>query len=291
MSNFIILSDSSCDLPETLKQEYNINIVPFYVSFDKENYLRENIDISINDFYEKVVSEKIIPKTSLPSMEDYCSHFKKYLDDGLDILCFTLCSELSGSYQSAVNAANIMLEDYPERKILVIDSKKATVAQGLLVIEASKMQKAGYSLQETYEKMEQLKHEGIIIFTIDSLEHLQKGGRIGKASALAGNLLNIKPILLLKDGVLEPHSKVRGRKKSLSEVLKIFDEYMDNNLDKYQIAIAHAHCEDEAIELEKSLNEKYNINLTYPIFDIGVTIGAHTGATAIGVGFIKKYDA
>lgn len=291
MNNFVILSDSSCDLPEDLKKEYNIDVVPFYVSFDKENYLKENIDININDFYKKVTNEKIIPKTSLPSMEDYSNYFKKHLENGVDILCFTLCSELSGSYQSAINAANIMLEDYPDRKILVIDSKKATVAQGLLVIEASKMQKAGFSLEETYEKMESLKQEGIIIFTIDSLEHLQKGGRIGKASALAGSLLNIKPILLLLNGVLEPHSKVRGRKKSLSEVLKIFDEYINEDISKYQIAIAHAYCKDEAIELEKSLNEKYNINLSYPIFDIGITVGAHTGATAIGIGFIKKFDA
>ncbi|MBS5793261.1 MAG: DegV family protein [Clostridiales bacterium] len=291
MNNFVILSDSSCDLPEDLKKEYNIDVVPFYVSFDKENYLKENIDININDFYKKVTNEKIIPKTSLPSMEDYSNYFKKHLENGVDILCFTLCSELSGSYQSAINAANIMLEDYPDRKILVIDSKKATVAQGLLVIEASKMQKAGFSLEETYEKMESLKQEGIIIFTIDSLEHLQKGGRIGKASALAGSLLNIKPILLLLNGVLEPHSKVRGRKKSLSEVLKIFDEYINEDISKYQIAIAHAYCKDEAIELEKALNEKYNINLSYPIFDIGITVGAHTGATAIGIGFIKKFDA
>lgn len=291
MNNFVILSDSSCDLPEDLKKEYNIDVVPFYVSFDKENYLKENIDININDFYKKVTNEKIIPKTSLPSMEDYSNYFKKHLENGVDILCFTLCSELSGSYQSAINAANIMLEDYPDRKILVIDSKKATVAQGLLVIEASKMQKAGFSLEETYEKMESLKQEGIIIFTIDSLEYLQKGGRIGKASALAGSLLNIKPILLLLNGILEPHSKVRGRKKSLSEVLKIFDEYINEDISKYQIAIAHAYCKDEAIELEKALNEKYNINLSYPIFDIGITVGAHTGATAIGIGFIKKFDA
>ena len=291
MSNFIILSDSSCDLPENLRQQFNIDVVPFYISFDKENYLKENIDIKIYDFYEKIVSEKIIPKTSLPSMEDYCEYFKKHLDNGLDILCFTICSELSGSYQSAVNAANIMLEDYPERKILVIDSRKATVAQGLLVIEASKMQKAGFSIEETFEKMEQLKHEGIIVFTIDTLEYLQKGGRIGKASALAGSLLNIKPILLLDNGILEPHSKVRGRKKSLSEILKIFNEYIKDDINKYEIAIAHAHCKDEAIELEKNLNEEYNIKLSYPIFDIGVTVGAHTGATAIGVGFVKKFDA
>ena len=168
---------------------------------------------------------------------------------------------------------------------------KSTQSGAIGNIDASKMEKVGFSIEETYEKMEQLKKEGIIVFTIDTLEYLQKGGRIGKASALAGSLLNIKPILLLNDGVLEPHSKVRGRKKSLSDILKIFNEYVKDDLDKYQIAIAHAHCKDEAIELEKALNEKYNIKLNYPIFDIGVTIGAHTGPTAIGVGFIKKYNA
>lgn len=291
MSNFAILSDSSCDLPEGLKKQYNIDIVPFYVSFDKKNYLKENIDININSFYEKVVAEKIVPKTSLPSIEDYTNKFKPYLEKGMDILCFTICGELSGSYQSATNAANILLEDYPERKILVVDSKKATVAQGLVVIQACKMRDAGISLEETYEKIESLKYEGIIVFTIDTLEYLQKGGRIGRASALAGSLLNIKPILLLQDGVLEPHSKVRGRKKSLSDVLKIFSEYIQDNQNDYEIAIAQANCKDEAIALEKDLKEKFNITLTYPIFDIGVTVGAHTGPTAIGVGFVKKFDA
>lgn len=291
MSNFVILSDSSCDLPEGLKKQYNIDVVPFYVSFDKKDYLKENIDININSFYEKVVAEKIVPKTSLPSIEDYTNKFKPYLEKGLDILCFTICGELSGSYQSATNAASILLEDYPERKILIVDSQKATVAQGLLVIQACKMKEAGFSLQETYEKIENLKYEGIIVFTIDTLEYLQKGGRIGRASALAGNLLNIKPILLFKEGALEPHSKVRGRKKSLSDVLKIFSQYIENNQNDYEIAIAHANCKNEALVLEKDLKEKFNITLTYPIFDIGITIGAHTGPTAIGVGCIKKFDA
>lgn len=290
MLNFAILSDSSCDLPQCLKQQYNIDVVPFYVSFDKTNYLKENIDIDVDSFYNKVVKEKIVPKTSLPSIEDYTNKFKPYLEKGIDILCFTICQELSGSYQSAINAANILLEDYPERKIFVVDSKKATVAQGLLVIQACKMRDAGFSLQQTYEKIESLKYEGIIVFTIDTLEYLQKGGRIGKASALAGSLLNIKPILLLQDGVLEPHSKVRGRKKSLTDVLKIFSEYVQNNQNDYEIAIAHANCKDEAITLEADLKEKFNITLTYPIFDIGVTVGAHTGPTAIGVGFVKKFD-
>lgn len=291
MQDFIILSDSSCDLPESIKKQYSLDIIPFYMSFDGERYLRENIDISIDDFYNKLASENILPKTSLPSINDYLKYFKKYLDKGMDILCFTICSELSGSYQSAINAANILMEDYKYRKILVIDSRKVTFAQGLLIIEALKMQKSGFSLEEIYNKMESLKQEGIIIFTVDSLEYLQKGGRIGKASAFTGTLLNIKPILLFNKGILEPHSKVRGRKKSLLEILKIFNEYIPDNLNKYELAIAHANCKDEALELEKVLKEKYNITLSYPISNIGITVGSHTGPTTIGIGFIKKYDA
>ena len=291
MSDFIIMSDSACDLPQSLIEEYNLEIIPYYVSFDKENYLRERVDININDFYKKITAEKIVPKTSLPSVEDYCNYFKPYLEKGVDILCFNLSSVFSGSHQSAVNAANIMLEEYPERKILVIDSTKATVTQGLLVVEAVKMKNNGFSLEEIYNKIEEIKNEGVIIFTIDSLEYLQKGGRIGKATALAGSLLNIKPILLLKDGELHPHSKVRGRKKSLAEIVKVFEEYAKDNLDGYEVAIGHANCKEEAMEVEKMLVEKYNIKLNYPIFEIGITIGAHTGPTALGVGFIKKYDA
>ena len=117
---------------------------------------------------------------------------------------------------------------------------------------------------------------------------MQKGGRIGKASALAGSLLNIKPILLFTKGSLEPHSKVRGRKKSIAEVLKIFGENI-KDIKEYEIAIGHSHCLEEAKELEKALEEKYGIKCKYPIFDIGVTIGAHTGPTTIGLGYIKKY--
>lgn len=291
MSEFVILSDSACDLPENLKKEYNLQAVPFYVSFDKENYLRENIDISINEFYTKILENKIIPKTSLPSMDDYIGYFKPALEQGKDILCFTLSSELSGSYQSAFNAANMMMEEYPEREIKVMDSKNATVAQGLFVLEALKMQKAGHTLEEVYNKMLEIRDKSLIVFTTNTLEYLQKGGRIGKVSALAGGLLNIKPIILYRNGNIEPYSKARGRKKSIAEIINVFNENLDKNeIDKYEIAIAHSHCLDEALEFEKEVEEKLGLKLKYPVFDIGVTIGAHTGPSTIGIGFIKKYN-
>lgn len=291
MSNFTIISDSSCDLSEDLIKEYNLNIVPFYVSFDKENYRKEKIDISIKEFYEKMENEKAVPKTSLPSVEDYYTAFTPHLKNGQDILCFSLSSELSGSYQSAFNASKLALQDFPERKVICIDSRKAAALQGLYVLQSAKMRKEGFTIDETYNKMMEISDESLIIFTINTLEYLQKGGRVGKAAALASSILNIKPILLLKDGALEPHSKVRGRKKSISELLNIFNKEIGNNPEKYEIAIAHSNCKEEAEELEKSLKEKSNVELSYPIFEIGVTVGAHTGTKAVGIAYMKKYNA
>lgn len=287
--SYVILSDSSCDLNEEIKNKYNLQLVPFYVSFDKTNYLKENIDISVQEFYKNLKTEKSIPKTSLPSMEDYISYFKPILEKGSDIICFTLSSELSGSYQSAINASQILLEEFSERTIKIIDSRRATIAQGLLVLQALNLQENGYPLEQVCNKISKIIDDSLIIFSIDTLEYLQKGGRIGKVSALAGTLLNIKPIILLKNGILEPFAKVRGRKKVLSEIINIFKEKIDiNNIDKYDIAIAHSDSLDEAIELKNALKEKLGIELEYPIFDIGVTVGAHIGDTAIGIGFSRK---
>lgn len=287
--SFVILSDSSCDLPEDIKTKYNLQLVPFYVSFDKTNYLKENIDINIQEFYERLKTEKSIPKTSLPSMEDYMSYFKPILEKATDIICFTLCSDLSGSYQSAVNASEILLEEFPERTIKIIDSRRATVSQGLLILQALKLQQNGYSLDEVCNKIYKIIDDNLIIFSIDSLEYLEKGGRIGKVSALAGNILNIKPIILLKNGILEPYSKVRGRKKVMSEILNIFKQKINlNELDKYDIAIAHSNYLEEALELKNNLEERFGIKIEYPIFDIGITVGAHIGSSTIGLGFSRK---
>ncbi len=287
--SFVILSDSSCDLSEDIKNKYNLQLVPFYVSFDKTNYLRENVDITREEFYERLKTEKAIPKTSLPSTQDYISYFKPILEKGNDIICFTLSAQLSGSYQSAINAKEMLLEEFPERTIEIIDSKRATVSQGLLVLQALKLQENRYSLEEVCNKIYKIIEDGLIIFSIDSLEHLEKGGRIGKVSALAGNILNIKPLILLKNGILEPHSKVRGRKKIIAEILNIFKNSIDfNQIDKYEIAIAHSNRIEEALELKNTLEEKFGLKIEYPIFDIGITVGAHIGDSTIGLGFSKK---
>ncbi len=291
MQDFTIVTDSFCDLPMQLKTDKKLEIVPSYVSFDKETYLKENIDIDIKTFYKKITTEDIFPTTSLPSIADYLNIFKNILEKDLDILYISASSKFSGVYQTAFNAAKILLEEFPKRNIMIIDSKKATVAQGLYTLEAVKMKEAGFSLKQTFDKMQEIIDQNLVIFTVDTLKYLEKGGRIGKAKTLASSLFNIKPIIALENGALEPIAKVKGRKNSLLKLLDLFINKIDtNNIDNYEIAIANANCKEDAIELEKLLKQMYHINLTYPIFDIGICVTAHTGPTAVGIGFIKKYD-
>ncbi|TCT16801.1 DegV family protein with EDD domain [Natranaerovirga pectinivora] len=293
MSDFQVISDSSCDIPDEIVKKYNIEIVPFYVSFDQVEYYKEKVDISITDFYSRLTSEEVFPKTSLPSVQDYINVFTKYIKEGKDILCLCLSDKFSGSYQSAVNAKNILEEEYENAKISVVNSILATTGQGLLVIEAARMKEDGLSLEETLEKIEILKETARVMFTVGTLEYLQKGGRIGKAKALAGTMLNLKPLLVLKEGELFPYGTIRGRKKSLKKIIEMTKEYFEEikeNFNEYNFAVTTGTFFDEAVKVKEELEEELGVKLDNPIFSVGVTIGTYTGPDPIGICFVKKYE-
>lgn len=289
MTNFKIFSDSACDLEKQYLDKYDIGIIPYYVSFDNTEYLKENIDIDIETFYNKFSSNNTSPKTSLPSIVDYTEAFRPHLDKGEDIICICLSSKLSGSFQSAQNAALLILEEYPNRNIVIIDSLQATGSQGIMVLQCAYMRDEGYSLEDTVNKLRDIALSSGVVFTIDNLEHLQRGGRIGKAAALAGTLLNIKPIIKLENGELIPISKARGRKKALSEVVKNTFEIIDNK-DNYDFGFIKYSYPEDADFLRSTLNNDYDIETPYPNFNLGVTIGTHSGPTAVGIVYVKKYN-
>ncbi len=290
MENFCIMSDSSSDIPLELRNKYNIDLVPLLFSFDKENYLQEHIDMSIDDFYKTLRQGNVFPKTSLASLDTYMTYFKKYLEQGLDVLFFTLCSDLSGSYQAAKNSYEMIKDDYPNNKVIVVDNRSNSFAGGILVLEACKMREAGFSIDNTFTKLEEIKLDAGFIFTANDLKYLQKGGRLGKASALFGTLLNIKPIIYLKDGLLEPHSKVRGRKKCLNELVNVFAEFIKATPENYSVGLCHSDCLNEALEVKSMLKEKYNIEVSYPLSTLGACVGAHMGPDAIGIGYVRKFN-
>lgn len=289
---FKVFTDSACDLPQNYINQYEITRLPFSITFNGNNFQYEIDELSIESFYQQLTSSKVFPKTSQVTIQEYEDKFFPVLSEGYDILVFTLSSHFSGSYQSAVNAATELGEQFPERKIIVVDSAQATGGQGLLVLEACRMREAGLSIEETHQKIELMKKDSRIFFTLDTLEYLQKGGRIGKASALAGTILNLKPVIQLKDGELLPIGTVRGIKKAYQKIVaETHNYFLDNdlNISDYQFVFCHGVNPKEGDYL-KDLANKSGITFDLEDFLIGATIGTNTGPSGIGIAFVRKFE-
>lgn len=292
---FQIFSDGSCDLPPELTKEKNIIVVPFYVSFDDEHYYREIVEIGIRDFYQKMVDEsKVYPKSSMPSTQDYIDAFLPVVKQGIPIICICITTKFSGSMQSAINAKNMLLEDYPEAQIAVIDATVNTVLQGLYVLEAARMRDTGAGYEKTIERLEEIKSTGRIFFTVGNMEYLQHGGRIGKVAGIAGSVLGIKPVITLKQGEIFPSGIARSRKKSMDKTIDLIVNYLEEQkepIDHFSVAVGYGYDYEEAVAYRNTvlnvLKEKYGLQ-ELPIYQIGATIGVHTGPYPLGLGIIKK---
>ena len=292
-NNYVIVSDSSCDLPDELIKENNIKVVPFYVSLDGNDYLKERVNLQVRDFYEKMVNESNLnPKTTLPSVADYEDVFEEQIKAGNSIICVCITSKFSGSYNSTSVAKENCLEKYPNAKITVIDSMVNTGVQGLLVLEIARMKRDGKTYDEAIKLANAMRKTGRIFFTVGNLEYLRKGGRIGKLVGIVGATLKIKPIIVLRDGEIFSAGISFTRKKSFLKAtdaaLNYFKENKENP-DDYQFITGYGYD----IEEGKLYNEKLKEILKREdvlLIQIGATIGVHTGPYPLGVGFIKKYD-
>ena len=278
---FHIISDGSCDLPEKLVKEKDITVVPFYVSFDDEHYFKENVEIGIRDFYQMMVDKKgVYPKSSMPSIQDYEEAFLPFAKDGIPVICICITTKFSGSMQSALNARNIILEKYPRAEITVIDATINTVLQGQYVLEAVALRDHGFSYQDTITRLEEIKSTGRIFFTV---------------AALAGGALDIRPIITLKQGEIFPSGIDRGRKRTLKKVMNLLLGYLKDSslgIDCYSIAVGYGYDIEEGAAFRDqavaTLRQKgYDIN-EIPIYQIGATIGVHTGPYPLGFGIIEK---
>lgn len=296
---FQIISDGSCDLPTDLAEEAGIDIVPFYVSFDEKNYLKENREIGIRTFYQQMVENPgVYPKSSMPSVQDYIDAFKPYVEKGIPVICICITKKFSGSMQSALNAVRMIQEDDPKAEITVIDATVNTVLQGLLVLEAADMKKSGLSYRETIEKLEQIKSSGRIFFTVGDMEYLKHGGRIGKVTALAGSVLGIKPIITLKEGEIFPSGVARSRKKTMERTIDLLLNYLKEHggeIQDYSIAVGYGYDQQESYDYREKVVERLNAGgyeITreqIPVRQIGATIGVHTGPYPLGLGILEKW--
>ena len=288
---FQLISDGGCDFTTEEVQQYNIDLVPFYVTFDQENYLKEGVEISKADYFQRLKTEKnLFPKTAQPSPQDYIDVYEPHLKAGKDIISLTISSKLSGTYNSATLAANTLKEDYPEQKIIVIDSLNASVGQGLILKELIKMRDNGCEITEAAALADQVIKTASIHFTLDSLEYLKRGGRVGPTTALVGGILGLRPVLHLVDGMVEQLDSVRGNKKVLQLIEEGLVAALKDEVQNINLGVGHILRLDDAIKLKTSLETALGIKMTDQIVEVGVTIGTHAGPGALVVAYCKKYE-
>ena len=293
---FHIISDGSCDLPTELTEEKNITVVPFYVSFDEGHYLKEKEEIGIREFYQQMIDRKgVYPKSSMPSTQDYVDVFLPFAEKGEPVICICITTKFSGSMQSAVNAREIVKEEYPDAEITVIDATINTVLQGQYVLEAAAMRDAGFTYRDTVARLEQIKSTGRIFFTVGNMEYLKHGGRIGKVGALAGSVLDIRPVITLKKGEIYPSGIGRGRKRSTDKAKALLLDYLKDSgmdIDCFSLSVGYGYDVEEGKEYRDSVIEMlrshgYEIG-EIPVYQIGATIAVHTGPYPLGIGVIEK---
>lgn len=292
-----IISDGSCDLPEELTRERDIKVVPFYVSFDGETYLKEKEELNVREFYQKMVDNPtVFPKTSMPSVDDYYQVFEPLAKEGVSMICICITTKFSGSMQSANTAKDMLLEQYPDAKITVIDATINTVLQGLYVLEACRLRDLGWEYDRLVERILEIRESGRIFFTIANIDYLKHGGRIGKLAGLAGSALKIKPLITLKTGEIHNSGIARNREKSLGKVVEMLKAYLEETnakIGEYSFAIGYGYDYEEACRFKEMLRDLVRERLgieEIEIFQIGATIGVHTGPHPIGVGIIKRAD-
>ncbi|MBB6735844.1 DegV family protein [Cohnella zeiphila] len=278
MRPIALVTDSTADIPPEIVRELDIRVVPLGVHFGEQSYL-DNVNLQPAEFYEKLASFGGLPKTSQPSPGEYYNVYKQLTDEGKAVISIHLSSAFSGTYQSALLGQS-MLEG--EGDVTVVDSKTASYGYGMMVVQAAELASQGLSKEEIVERVLRLKAETKLYFLVETLEYLQKGGRIGKAAALFGSLLNIKPILTIdEEGYVTAFDKVRGQKKAFMRIVELLESaFPDGPVDL--AAVVTPGRTEMAEELIALLREKFPIR-KFSRSAIGPVIGTHAGPGTVGI--------
>ena len=286
--NYQLFSDSCVDIPSSLANELNLEILPMKVSVKGKEYANylDNREIDSKTFYD-FLREQNTATTAQLNPNDFVEKFRPFLKKGIDILHLSFSSALSGSYNSCLIAKKELEEQFPNRKIEVIDTLAASMGQGLLVTLAAKEKLAGKSLEELKDFVIDLRLRISHLFTVSDLGHLRRGGRLSASSMVLGNLLNIKPLLHVNElGQLKVYGKSRGRFKSLNNLVHRMEETIDKDNCKL-IYISHGDCIEDAIYVKNLIKEKMGYNEEqFLINPIGPVIGAHSGVNTLAIFYI-----
>lgn len=280
------VTDSTSYLPTDILQQYDITVVPLKVQFGAETY-DEITGISNPDFYHRLTTTQDFPTTSQPSAGEFEQAYQKILarHPKAEILVLTISGKLSGTYNSAVTAA----ERVKTARITVFDSNSAAMGLGLMVMAAAKMAASGGGTAEILSRLEQMRREMSIFLVVDTLEYLKRGGRIGAATAFLGTLLNTKPILAIVDGEIQPLDRVRTKKKALNRLFIELDQKLSNPDQTIQAGIMHVTAQAETEKLAEMMRNHFNISFLF-ISELGPVVGAHVGPGTLGVGICPEPD-
>ncbi len=291
MNKYILSCDTAVDLtPEYLEQR-NIPYISFHFNIDGTDYTDDlGKTLSYDEFYKKIDSGSM-PTTSQINIAESADFFEKYLKEGYDIIHLAFSSGLSGTYNSARNAAEDLKEAYPERKLIVIDSLAASSGHGLLLDAMYELKENGASIEELAEFAETNKLKVQHWFYTTDLTHFKRGGRISATAAVIGNLLNLCPFMNVdKDGKLAVRSKIKGKKKTAKEACAKMLELCEGGEDyNKRCFISNSGCREDAEYLKSLINEQFpNIKDGVQIFDIGTIIGTHTGRGTVALFFFGE---
>lgn len=286
MNDYVIYTDSGCDIRSELLKEWGVKYSLLTFQFESENKEFSNEDMGIDVFYNRMKVGDVA-RTSAINPDSFSSAFEKILKTGKDILYLGFSSGLSTTYNSARIAAEELLADFPDRKIITVDTLSASAGQGLMIYLVSEKKKAGATIEEAAAYAEEIRPKLCHWFTPESLTYLKRGGRVSPTVAFVGTVLGIKPILHVDNiGKLVNVTKVRGRKASLNALVEKYGELAEDKKNG-TVFISQADCPDDANYIEAQLKEKYGAGVQV-ITDIGPVIGAHAGPGTIALFFVGK---
>jgi DegV family protein with EDD domain len=278
MGKVRLVTDSTADIPQEICLSLGIEVVPLKVHFGNDTY-RDGVSLHADHFYELLAQSSVLPTTSQPSPVDFIEMYRKInAEPDVKIISIHISSELSGTYQSAVLAKSLLNEN---ADITTIDSRSASYGMGGIVVAAAEAAKQGKSKEEILTLIRKLTEQSRLYFLVDTLEYLQKGGRIGKAAALLGSLLKIKPILSLEEGEAVSIEKVRGNKAAVNRIIELFKQ-TEIAASKVRVMIAHSNAPEAAEHLGALIQENFQLSsLSYTA--IGPVIGTHVGPGTVAV--------
>lgn len=277
-----IVTDSLAWLPSELAAEHQIRVVPLHVFFGEEQFT-EGVDLTNEEFYRRLQTSKVLPKTSQPSAGEFLNAYREVTDGASAILSVHASSRLSGSVRAAATAANMLREERPDLRVETLDTFQIAMAEGIVALRAAEEASRGVPFDEIVAHARELSSKPRILCALETIEYLYKGGRIGRAQAFVGGLLHVRPIITVIDGEVAPKERVRTRARGMERIVELMGEYAQGRPFGH-VGVLHAEAPDAAQEIIARVRERYQVERLV-VTEIGPVIGTYVGPGAYGATF------